>query len=68
MPDTPEAINARLLARTVELERQIAELQAELARHGAGHAASVLAGILAKAGDAELSDKEFREFVRRLAR
>ena len=32
-PQTPEALNAELLARIVELERQIGELQAELARH-----------------------------------
>ena len=62
--DTPEALNARLLARIAEMERQIAELQTEIARHQAGHAASVLAGILAKAGDAQMDDPKFREFVR----
>ena len=29
-PETPEALNAELLARIVELEQEIVELQAEL--------------------------------------
>lgn len=68
MPDTPEALNARLLARIAELERQIAELLGEFSGYSAAGAASVLAGILAKAGVDELSDEDFREFVRQRAR
>lgn len=66
--NTPEGLNAELLARVVEVESRIVELEAELARHRAGHAASVLAVIADNAHNAEMVDQEFREFVRRSAR
>ena len=65
MAETPEALNAELLARIVGLEQRIVDLQAELAQHRGGRAASLLATITANASNAEMDDREFREFVRR---
>src|SRR4051812_12904354 len=45
MPTTPQALNAELLARIVQLERQIVALEAELAQHHGGPAATLLATI-----------------------
>ena len=66
MPDTPEALNAELLARIVQLEWQIVALEAELAQHHGGRAATLLAAITTNASSAQMDDREFREFVRRL--
>ena len=45
MPDTPEALNAELLTRIVELEQRIVALQAELAQHQGGRSATLPAAI-----------------------
>ena len=66
--DTPEKLNAELLARIAGLERQLAELQAEHASYDVGHAVSVLNAIAAKADDVDMDDGKFREFVRWLVR
>ena len=66
MADTPEALNAELLTHIVQLERQIVVLQAELAQHRGGWAATLLAAITTNASSAQMDDREFREFVRRL--
>lgn len=62
----PEALNAELLTRIVELERRIIALQAKLAQHQFGHTASLLAAIRTNARNDQMDDREFREFVRRL--
>ena len=67
MAETPEALNAELLARIVDLEQRIVALQAELAQHHGGRTAALLAAIMTNASNAQMDDREFREFVRRLA-
>ena len=66
MADTPEALNAELLTYIVQLERQTVALQAELAQHQGGRDATLLAAITTDASNAQMDDREFREFVRRL--
>ena len=66
MAETPEALNAELLARIVELEQRIVGLQAALAQHRGGRAAALLAAITTNASNAQMDDREFREFVRRV--
>ena len=68
MAETPEALNAELLTRIVDLEQRIVALQAELAQHQCGHVAALLAAITTNAGNTQMDDREFREFVRRLVR
>ena len=66
MPETPEALNARLLARIVRQDRRIVALEVQLERHQTGRLAKLLAEIRTSAGDAQIGDREFREMVRRL--
>ena len=66
MTKTPEALNAELLTRIVQLEQQIVVLQAKLPQHQGGRAAALLAAITTSATNAQMDDREFREFVRRL--
>ena len=68
MAETPEALNAELQTRIVDLEQRIVALQAELAQHQCGRAATLLAAITTNAGNTQLDDREFREFVPGLVR
>lgn len=47
-------------------DKRIVSPEAELARHRPGRAAAILDAIRTHAGNGEMDDREFREFVRRL--
>ena len=46
MPETPEALNARLLTRIVRQDRRIVALEVQLERHQTGRLAKLLAEIV----------------------
>ena len=66
MPDTHEALNARLLARIVRQDKRIVALEVQLERHQTGRLAKLLAEIGTSASDEQIGDREFRDLVRRL--
>ena len=60
MPETPEALNARLLTRIVRQDRRIVALEVQLAQHQTGRLAKRMAEIRTSASDEQIGDREFQ--------